>query len=90
MDTPARFVLTYRCDDPSAQADLKAELRSFGRLIVGGSHVGDDYFVVIETDGDVAAITVHELVMLIDPHAELVDTQAASNLVENRRLDPIA
>jgi len=78
MNAPAWFVLIYRCDDADSQLTLASELRSFGRLTIETPQSDDEHFVVIETDADLAALTVHELVMSLDPHAELVDTHDGS------------
>lgn len=83
MNAPAWFALIYKCDDADSQVALAAALRSFGRLTVETTQSNDEYSVVIETDADLAALTVHELVMSIDPHAELVDTHDGSRRSRN-------
>ena len=78
VNSPTWFVLIYKCDDADSQVALASELRSFGRLTVETAQSRDEHFVVIETDAELAALTVHELVMSIDPHAELFDTHDGS------------
>lgn len=74
MDAHAWFILIYLCDDADSQLTLSTELRRLGHLVVETAQDNGDHFVIIETRGDTAALSVHELVMSIDHHAELVGT----------------
>ncbi|MFL6091254.1 MAG: hypothetical protein ACJ71Z_14080 [Aeromicrobium sp.] len=80
MNSDAWFILIYSTTDAETQNRLAAELQSLGRLVVQTERRGREHFVLIETAGDVAALTVHELVMSIDPDAELIDTHDGSQV----------
>lgn len=78
MERRSWSILIYSTPDADSQALLATQLRDLGRLVVQTTRSNVDYFVIVETDGDVAALTVHELVMSVEPLAELVDTRTGS------------
>jgi hypothetical protein len=74
MNTDAWFILIYACPDAQSQAVLASGLRDLAPLVVETTQDAGDYFVIVESPGDASALTVHELVLWLDPRAELVDS----------------
>ncbi len=92
MNSRTSFTLVYATADVAAQSHLATELGALGRLGVE-IKPGDNHFqVVIQNRSEATALAVHELVMSIDSHAELIETHDGahrtdepSDLAEARR-----
>jgi len=78
VNTDAWSILIYACPDPESQVVLSTHLRPLRQLIVETTEADGDFFVIIETYGESAALKVHELVMALDSDAELVGTHRGS------------
>jgi hypothetical protein len=71
------FILIYETEDAISTAHLAHELEQLGSLIVQTEDNNDEHFVIVECPSTLPAISMHELVMTIDPQASLVETHAS-------------
>ena len=74
MNTSSWFILIYQTAQADSQDVLARELKNVGGLTVQTEQRNGEYFVIVESPDSIAALTLHEFVMSINPQAELIDT----------------
>ena len=78
MNTQNWFILIYATESAEMQVSVASELRGFGGLSVQTEQKNGEHFVIVESSARITAITLHELVMTIDSHAELVSSHPSA------------